>query len=79
MSEGEDVPMSENPEPGSPAVAAKAKARRLNWQQWELSPMRQLREEGDGLDLVAETSASVPTLRASVTARVDAIQAMYPA
>ena len=38
------------------ASAANPEAGKADWQQWETSPMRKLRERGDGMNLVREQS-----------------------
>jgi hypothetical protein len=45
------------------------------WEQWELSPMRQLRESGDGLSLEADIPEEDKSLRESVDEAVAEIKA----
>ena len=83
--------MDEHPAAEDPATAPRppeltdrddaereVKRRRFDWAQWELSPMRRLREEGDGLDIVPEHVADVGYLRDEIVSYVGDIQAAHP-
>ena len=50
------------------------RARLSNWRQWELSPMRRLREAGDGIDIQTEEDHDWPTFRAQVQGFVDGVK-----
>ena len=72
---GDDVPFDEDVDgraaPGSPH----AKRQRMqDWAQWELSPMRRLREAGDGLDLQEEVVPKADTLRDRVLTEVRKVE-----
>ena len=50
------------------------RARLSDWRQWELSPMRRLREAGDGIDIQTEEDHDWPTFRAQVQGFVDGVK-----
>ena len=61
------------------ALEREAKRARFDaWTMWELSPMRRLREDGDGLQIQADGAAQATSLREKVTAVVDAIRLEHP-
>ena len=50
------------------------RARLSHRRQWELSPMRRLREAGDGIDIQTEEDHDWPTFRAQVQGFVDGVK-----
>ena len=58
--------------------AANPEAGKADWQQWETSPMRKLRERGDGMNLVREQSRPRTNLRARVEEELRAIRQKCP-
>ena len=60
------------------ASAANPEAGKADWQQWETSPMRKLRERGDGMNLVREQSRPRTNLRARVEEELRAIRQKCP-
>ena len=62
----------------SPDSPNSKRARRMDWRRMELTPMRELRKEGDGLQLKANEIEEIKSLRASLEMVLEGMVAMQP-
>ena len=58
-------------------ASPETKRAKTDWTRWEMSPMRRLIKEGDGLALVSDQIARPPTLREEVLFAVARIQELH--